>query len=1535
MGKKFLHLFASVVTAVALTVAANAAFAKPNTYTEGQFKDVQSNAWFAKEVSSAYELGFMNGTATDVFSPEGNVTVAQGITMASRVNASYNGKEIASTQGGNWYDAYVKYAIDNGIMKDGQFDSYTRNITRAEMATLFADAIPASEYTAINSVEHIPDVIESNDYAKKILLLYNAGIVVGSDDYGTFNPDSDIKRSESAAIINRVALPENRVKKTLKEYNFRDPYFLLDFNGTVANGLSNVESTLRENINSGWKVDNRGGAPRTSIEQPVPSVISIGKNQPTALIREFNKIDKDIITAEFQVTQSVEKGGFVKFCDFDGKDAFVYAIIDGSWAVLGKDGKYTTIAKSNIGKVENFKVYLDIPGGKVKTYIENVLCGEHEMLSDNIASIHFLIDETGKGIITPGKMTFTANYAVFENFTTYGMEEVYGWKKEGTPEIKDEELVLKGKSTVTKPFYAPVDTKYIAEMQTIFPEGENAGFKVLSGTATAIQLASKDGKLYANGKVVYEKLTRNMWYRLRVEANPSTGKADIVINGRTLATVALNTTKPVDSLVIFSENGNAKIDDIKVYRNVDHYDYAPAPVAKANLDDYILAMNVCNIWNNNRHFGWACITPYDENKPVLGYYDEENRETADWEIKYMVEGGIDVQAICWYAYTSDGPIKIKNNNSHLADGIQHAKYQDYMKYCIIWEAGSGTGFNSKQFREHVVPYWFENYFLDENYAVIDNKLLLDVFSFEQLSTKKYFGSIAKTKEEFDYLEEVARSYGFDGFIFVSDGYTSTIEAVGTDAFAAYHWDKIGNKYEVNTQKNTQRASETKTSYAIPTISVGFTNYGWHDIRYPIMTPEDWDKSHEWVKNTYIPKYAKKDTWQEKMVWISTWNEYGEGTYIMPCEGLYGFAYLDTLRDKYTDMPKDLPAVIPNEAQLERINHLYPQHARLLRNQSSYVDPLSATANKKEYETVKTIVPSEGFAKEINRIGDITYSNGIMTGISTGDDFNFLVDGVSGLDLTGIAGINLEIKIPKDKGVQVFFDTAEEPGLSEAKSVTAYSNGEMQTMFINFADKCGAAWSGTLKTLRIDPASGTNIEFKIGKIEFVKVKEVVIDTKYAFENKLFVNGIEISGDIHPEKAGNTVVYPFDPETAVDHILYTFMDWDHDARVLTLTGNNHTVSFKDGSDRYTVDGVEKKLGYTLYSVDGIPMIDFKVLANALGYTFKQDGTNAYVETPEIEMFNNYNKEANWMFSNYTSDGWKPSANSKFIFNSGDYITIDFSTGTNKDFHMLAGSKLNFPAKKYKAIELKVRYKYESDHPHGSVFYFTTSLDSTWNESKTFVNYLRSADSNGEWETYTIDLTSNTKWLGDVTGLRFDPFNAYGYMDIEYIKFIEDPDYVPEAKITGIINGDAETPGVIFFTGATVTIEEDETKPGNHVYRFTGPKSKSWTYAKHAYPFETGKKYRIAFDVRGLGDTAGNKPKMEFCVNIQYPDANGSTAHIAKGLWLESNAVWQHIEFTYSPGTIAGTGQTSFSCYVSPPGDNVSGIYELDNVVVEEIK
>lgn len=120
------------------------------------------------------------------------------------------------------------------------------------------------------------------------------------------------------------------------------------------------------------------------------------------------------------------------------------------------------------------------------------------------------------------------------------------------------------------------------------------------------------------------------------------------------------------------------------------------------------------------------MSPYDDPIPVLGYYDEGNPETADWEIKYIVEHGIDFQAFCIYANSTNGPQRY--SATHLYDGFMNAKYSDMTKFCVIWETANASSPDSfDSWKNYYVPYFIENYFKDPRHITIDNKLVMCVF----------------------------------------------------------------------------------------------------------------------------------------------------------------------------------------------------------------------------------------------------------------------------------------------------------------------------------------------------------------------------------------------------------------------------------------------------------------------------------------------------------------------------------------------------------------------------------------------------------------------------------------------------------------------------------------------------------------------------------------------------------------------------------------------------------------------------------------
>ncbi len=184
---------------------------EPKRQYTGAFKDVSASDWFEPYVKSAYEIGLVNGTSGTTFSPSGKFTVAQALTVAANMHTVYFGGTVrAAVSGEAWYEPYVEYCVRNGIIRDGQFANMDANITRGDMATVFAGVLPEGEYAPIRDV-FAPDVTSDMACYGAVLRLYKAGIVSGDAGKGTYRPYDEIMRSEACVIFTRVALKSERV----------------------------------------------------------------------------------------------------------------------------------------------------------------------------------------------------------------------------------------------------------------------------------------------------------------------------------------------------------------------------------------------------------------------------------------------------------------------------------------------------------------------------------------------------------------------------------------------------------------------------------------------------------------------------------------------------------------------------------------------------------------------------------------------------------------------------------------------------------------------------------------------------------------------------------------------------------------------------------------------------------------------------------------------------------------------------------------------------------------------------------------------------------------------------------------------------------------------------------------------------------------------------------------------------------------------------------------------------------------------------
>ena len=216
LRKKILSLFLAAALALSLCAAPLAAeshmsnFKKCNTYSA--YSDIWSGAWYGSAAKLCYEYGLMHGTYGK-FNPRNTVSVAEALAIADRIYEIYTTGEstLKGGSGADWYQPYVDYAVKNGIISESAFTDYTRPATRAEIAYIFADALPPAELHAINDIDHLTDV-PMGKYYYSVLLLYNAGVLTGSGTDCLFRPNDTITRAEIASIAARMIVPKERKK---------------------------------------------------------------------------------------------------------------------------------------------------------------------------------------------------------------------------------------------------------------------------------------------------------------------------------------------------------------------------------------------------------------------------------------------------------------------------------------------------------------------------------------------------------------------------------------------------------------------------------------------------------------------------------------------------------------------------------------------------------------------------------------------------------------------------------------------------------------------------------------------------------------------------------------------------------------------------------------------------------------------------------------------------------------------------------------------------------------------------------------------------------------------------------------------------------------------------------------------------------------------------------------------------------------------------------------------------------------------------
>lgn len=191
--------------------AAEEKFPAVNTYPG--YADVAESDWFYDNAKLCYEVGLMTGTDKG-FEPNKVLTTGECVTLAARIKAALQGEAIrAPLPGEAWWAPYNGYLYSGPSGRGiNSGDDYASRSQFLSMLYKAIDGYEASLLTAINHIEALPDPDLGNVVV--VLQFYNAGILTGTDKYGTFAGGKSLTRAEAAAMVSRIVKPELRLSFT-------------------------------------------------------------------------------------------------------------------------------------------------------------------------------------------------------------------------------------------------------------------------------------------------------------------------------------------------------------------------------------------------------------------------------------------------------------------------------------------------------------------------------------------------------------------------------------------------------------------------------------------------------------------------------------------------------------------------------------------------------------------------------------------------------------------------------------------------------------------------------------------------------------------------------------------------------------------------------------------------------------------------------------------------------------------------------------------------------------------------------------------------------------------------------------------------------------------------------------------------------------------------------------------------------------------------------------------------------------------------
>jgi hypothetical protein len=326
---------------------------------------------------------------------------------------------------------------------------------------------------------------------------------------------------------------------------------------------------------------------------------------------------------------------------------------------------------------------------------------------------------------------------------------------------------------------------------------------------------------------------------------------------------------------------------------------------------------------------------YQPRLPLWGYEMDNDPQVMERWIDVATDHGVNIFVFDWYWYDggpflestiNDGFLKAKNNSEMQfylmwANHDVRRNYWNVHKFTddtsIMWD-GAADWDNFKLIVNRVIT----QYFNQPNYFKIDGKPVFSIFSIDNL-LEGFGGELEEARKALDYFREEVKNAGFPGLhiqwnqgggSIMSEAaaarFSKRVTEMGFNSVAMYNMGGTNEDYLVygdNAVKIRTQMDSILNVPLFPCVSIGwddtprFPAKGIKDVVHYHNTPESFAALLSKAK-----KYADSHPEQPKLITINAWNEWVEGSYLLP-DMLNGFGYLEAVKkviredyDPYSD-----------------------------------------------------------------------------------------------------------------------------------------------------------------------------------------------------------------------------------------------------------------------------------------------------------------------------------------------------------------------------------------------------------------------------------------------------------------------------------------------------------------------------------------------------------------------------------------------------------------------------------------------------------